>query len=137
MKEKIQYIPNSDVSSLKKGWGQEIILCNEKVVGSEGYCGKILDYRRRGSKSSDHYHLLKRETFFVLNGFFHLKYYDIDTGENIGQSLSNGDVVIIPPGNPHQLTCISEGGRIMEFSTYSVLDDSDNYRIGKGDSQKA
>lgn len=110
-----------------KGWGFETIICN-----NENYCGKILHFNF-GSKFSLHYHLLKREHFYVLKGKLLLRYKNLMNATDEYISLVEGDVIEIPRGAPHQLTAIEESD-IIEISTTHFQEDS--YRIEKGDSQK-
>jgi len=113
---------------VSKGWGREV-----QIVNKNEYAGKLLVYDKAGSISSMHFHLEKSESFYVLSGQFNLSYYDLENATLLGKTLNAGDVVDIPAGNPHQLLCV-QPGTVIEFSTtdYSF----DNYRIGKGDSQK-
>lgn len=112
---------------VQKGWGEE-----RWIVNNEKYCGKILKFNA-GSRFSMHYHIDKEETFFVLKGHLKLKYFDLTNASEKIEDLHCGDVVDIPPCNPHKLEAI-EDSSIIEISTHH--EDSDSYRIGKGDSQK-
>jgi quercetin dioxygenase-like cupin family protein len=122
-----------------KGWGKEVQIANHVNGWNQtmpaGYSGKLLIYDKKGAVSSMHYHLVKHETFYVLEGDFLLKYYNPNNADVLVKHLTVGDVVVIPPCNPHQLTCHSERGVIVEFA--SPDNALDNFRIGKGDSQKA
>jgi quercetin dioxygenase-like cupin family protein len=80
-----------------------------------------------------HFHLLKKETWYVSSGIFRFTYIDTNTADIITQQLDTGDVITNEKGQPHQIYCI-EDGDIFEVSTTHY--DSDSYRIGKGDSQK-
>lgn len=113
--------------TVEKGWGQEFW-----IVNNEKYCGKILQFNA-GSKFSMHYHVNKEETFYVLKGHLIIKYYDLTNAEQKMEHLACGDIVDIPPCNPHKIEAI-EDSTIIEISTHH--EDSDSYRIGKGDSQK-
>lgn len=122
-------LPRKTVS---KEWGGEIWIEN-----NDSYCGKILTFKK-GGKFSLHFHVLKTETFFVVNGKFKLYYIDTDTAEKKESFIYNGDIVDIPVGCPHQLECLCTGDRdygiIAEFSTKHF--DEDSYRVLPGDSQK-
>jgi mannose-6-phosphate isomerase-like protein (cupin superfamily) len=109
-----------------KGWGEEIIIEN-----NENYCGKILIFKE-GCKFSMHYHMNKDETWWVEYGEFIYRWIDTETAEMNEVKLEEGDVVRQRPGQPHQLEAISNG-RIFEVSTHH--EDSDSYRVFKGDSQ--
>ena len=109
-----------------KGWGEEIIIENNEL-----YCGKILIFKE-GCKFSIHYHMNKDETWWVEYGEFIYRWIDTETAEMNQVKLEEGDVVRQRPGQPHQLEAISNG-RIFEVSTHH--EDSDSYRVIKGDSQ--
>ena len=107
----------------KKGWGYENWLVNNEL-----YCGKILHFEL-GSKCSLHYHKIKDETFYVLNGTINL--YIVDSIKNISKHLlSKGDSYHILPGVAHAVEALVESD-IIEISTQHFEDDS--YRIIKGD----
>ena len=131
---KVYYLNNMDyinirkpLQEVQKGWGKEIWLANNNK-----YCGKILKFNA-GSKFSMHYHVDKEETFYILDGHLKLKYFDLSNAEEKIQDLYSGDVVDIPQFNPHKIEAIKES-TIIEISTHH--EDSDSYRIEKGDSQK-
>ena len=109
-----------------KGWGEEIIIENNEL-----YCGKILIFDA-GCKFSMHYHMNKDETWWVEYGEFIYRWIDTKTAKVNEDKLQEGDVVRQLPGQPHQLEAISNG-RIFEVSTHH--EDSDSYRVIKGDSQ--
>jgi len=110
----------------EKAWGRELWIRNGTL-----YCGKILQFNQH-AKFSFHFHVKKEETWFVSKGLFYLDYFDTTNAEKQGRKLQSGDVIHIPQGQPHQLTCLIEG-EIFEVSTQHFEDDS--FRIGKGDSQ--
>ncbi len=110
-----------------KGWGEEIIIENNEM-----YCGKVLIFNQ-GCKFSMHYHMIKDETWYVEYGEFLYRWIDTETADINEEKLVEGDVVRQRPGQPHQLEALSNG-RIFEVSTHH--EDSDSYRVTKGDSQK-
>ena len=55
-----------------KAWGEELWIHND-----EEYCGKILRFFKAGNKFSLHYHILKKESWYVAKGSF--EYIWIDT----------------------------------------------------------
>ena len=112
--------------SVPKGWGEEIIIENNEL-----YCGKILIFDA-GCKFSMHYHMDKDETWWVEYGEFIYRWIDTETAKVNEAKLQDCDVVRQLPGQPHQLEAISNG-RIFEVSTHH--EDSDSYRVIKGDSQ--
>ena len=113
--------------NVPKGWGHEIIFEN-----NEKYCGKVLVFKE-GAQFSMHYHMIKDETWYVNTGEFIYRWIDTDTAETIEQHLRIGDTVRQRPGQPHQLEAVTDGV-IFEVSTHH--EDTDSYRVWKGDSQK-
>lgn len=112
---------------IKKGWGQEVIFHND-----EDYCGKILEFKK-GGEFSMHYHMEKRETWFLLKGDMILKYIDPTTADEKEQHFKKNQIIIINRGFPHKLLAL-EDSMIIEVSTPDNPEDS--YRVQKGDSQK-
>ncbi|MBL8158380.1 cupin domain-containing protein [bacterium] len=110
-----------------KGWGKEIW-----IINNDKYCGKLLHFTA-GASFSDHFHLKKDETWYILQGSIELRHYDLTNAERIIDVLKEGDVVHVPIGAPHQLTALTDA-IVLEVST--PHDEKDSYRIGKGDSQK-
>lgn len=116
------------VEQHNKAWGREIWVANIPQ-----YCGKILEFNE-GASFSMHYHVVKEETWGVMQGTFEMEYYDLEKAEIKTTQLNVGDTVHLLPSVPHKLKNISQGkGMIFEVSTQHFNDDS--YRIGKGDSQ--
>lgn len=109
-----------------KAWGSEICLVN-----NDKYCGKILNFNK-GSKFSMHYHMKKHETWYVLEGKFIFKWIDTTCADIQEKTIISTDVLVIPPGLPHQLIAL-ENSKIIEIST--MHEDNDSYRIMKGDNQ--
>ena len=110
-----------------KGWGEELIIENNEM-----YCGKLLKFKK-GCKFSMHYHLIKDETWYVNEGYFWYRWIDTETAEINEVSLKEGDIVRQRVGQPHQLEAVTDGV-VFEVSTHH--EDSDSYRVGKGDSLK-
>ena len=109
-----------------KGWGNELIIENNEM-----YCGKLLRFKG-GFKFSMHYHMDKDETWYVEEGEFLYRWIDTETAEVNEIELKVGDVVRQRPGQPHQLEALIYGV-IFEVSTHH--EDSDSYRVMKGDTQ--
>lgn len=118
---------NRNHGIVEKGWGYENIF-----VTNDQYCGKILHFKQNG-KSSMHYHLQKKETWYCLSGNYRIFTIDPDTAEIINTPFTKGDVWTNRQGYPHQVQCLIEGD-ILEVSTPDSI--TDNYRVFKGDSQK-
>jgi mannose-6-phosphate isomerase-like protein (cupin superfamily) len=109
---------------VKKGWGKEIIFVN-----NDEYCGKILSFEK-GKKFSMHYHLKKKETWYVFKGRFILIWVETENGTTHVEYLSVGDVITNERGEPHQLIAL-EDADVFEVSTKHY--DEDSYRMWKGD----
>jgi mannose-6-phosphate isomerase-like protein (cupin superfamily) len=112
---------------VKKGWGHEIIFHND-----DDYCGKILRFNK-GGEFSMHYHIDKRESWFLVKGKMIFKFIDPKTAEIKETIFWAGQTIIINRGMVHQLVALEESD-IYEVSTPDNPEDS--YRVMKGDSQK-
>lgn len=122
--------PTSKISKplkAEKGWGYELLIENNK-----SYCGKILHFKQ-GAKFSMHFHIQKRETWYVQSGCFKFRGIKTETADVFEEDLRPGDVLTNERGEPHQIICIEEGD-IFEVSTQHF--DCDSYRVMKGDSQQ-
>ena len=126
-------IPNSDSNTIskklqpeivEKGWGKEIIFVNNNE-----YCGKILSFEK-GKKFSMHYHLKKKETWYVNKGKFILVWIETFKGITHVEYLNVGDIITNEIGEPHQLIAL-EDSEVFEVSTKHY--DEDSYRLWKGD----
>ena len=112
--------------TVKKGWGEEKIFAS-----NDRYCGKLLCYKA-GHKMSMHYHLVKEESFYCLEGKLKLTFYNLDNADLLMREVNVGDIIDIPVGCPHQLEAL-EDSVIIEVSTKDSKED--NYRVAKGSSQ--
>ena len=112
-----------------KAWGQEIWIHND-----EEYCGKILRFNKAGSKFSMHYHIIKKESWYVAKGSFEYKLKNTETAEEESLHIKVGDCITIERGHPHQLIALENNSEVFEVSTQHF--DPDSYRVKKGDSQK-
>ena len=112
-----------------KGWGKEVIYADH-----EEYCGKLLVYDKAGATSSMHFHKVKKETWYVLQGSFDYKTIDTNTGVINTQVISQGDTITNETFAIHQLTARDDNSIIVEVSTKDNPDD--NFRVIPGDSQR-
>jgi len=113
------------IEVVSKGWGKEIIFVN-----NDEYCGKILCFDK-DKKFSMHYHLQKKETWYVAKGKFLLHWIETSNGIMHSEYLNIGDVVTNERGEPHQVVALEDDSQLFEVSTKHYDDDS--YRIWKGD----
>jgi quercetin dioxygenase-like cupin family protein len=107
-----------------KGWGKEIIFVN-----NDEYCGKLLCFNK-GKKFSMHYHIKKKETWYVSKGRFILIWVDTNNGITYTEFLNIGDIITNERGEPHQLIAL-EDSEVFEVSTKHY--DADSFRMWKGD----
>jgi len=122
-------IPGDGVHVEVKGWGWERHVCN-----SELYCGKIL-HVDKDALCSMHMHRIKDETFTVLQGEMDVELIEPRTAKRKVIHMVPGDVLKLPPMNPHRFSATTEKGcTFVEFSTQDHP--SDSFRIEPGDSQK-
>ena len=105
-----------------KKWGYEMWIHND-----DEYCGKLLVFNKEGDKFSMHYHIKKKETWFVQSGTFLFKWIDVENGQINSQELSIGESVLIERGLPHQLIALEDNSIVFEVSTQHFEEDS--YRI--------
>ena len=108
-----------------KTWGYELWIHNDKK-----YCGKLLVFPKIDSFFSMHYHLLKKETWYVQEGSFELRYIQLEDGTSKSMKLNKGDTVVVERGQPHQLIALENNSIILEVSTEHL--DNDSYRITRG-----
>jgi quercetin dioxygenase-like cupin family protein len=111
------------VEIVNKGWGKEVIFVN-----NDEYCGKLLCFEK-DKKFSMHYHIKKKETWYVSKGSFILIWVETDTGTTHTEYLKVGDVITNERGEPHQLIAV-EDSEVFEVSTKHY--DEDSFRMWKG-----
>ena len=111
---------------VSKAWGEEIWIHND-----EEYCGKLLRFFKAGNKFSLHYHVLKKESWYVGNGSFEYIKLNTETGIEESFHITVGTCITIERGMPHQLIALEDNSEIFEVSTQHF--DEDSYRIRVGD----
>ena len=107
---------------VEKIWGYELWIHND-----EDYCGKSLVFPKKGNYFSMHYHLKKKETWYVQSGSFQFNWIDVEDGQHDSRIIKVGDSVLINRGLPHQLISLEDNSTIFEVSTEHF--DEDSYRI--------
>lgn len=106
-----------------KTWGKEIWFVNNPI-----YCGKviIIEKGKWSSEGRFHYHKVKDETFYVIQGKLKLDYVTMEN-EFFSCILVAGQAFRVKPNMKHRFTAISEEGcSFIEVST--THRDSDSYR---------
>lgn len=123
-KENVEKSKKLPVEIVPKGWGKEVIFVN-----NDEYCGKLLCFEK-DKKFSMHYHIKKKETWYVSKGSFILIWVETNTGTTYTEYLKVGDVITNERGEPHQLIALEEA-EVFEVSTKHY--DEDSFRMWKGD----
>jgi quercetin dioxygenase-like cupin family protein len=122
-KENVEKSKKLPVEIVPKGWGKEVIFVN-----NDEYCGKLLCFEK-DKKFSMHYHIKKKETWYVSKGSFILIWVETNTGTTYTEYLKVGDVITNERGEPHQLIAL-EDAEVFEVSTKHY--DEDSFRMWKG-----
>ena len=120
-----QMIINTEIKPPKrveKIWGYELWIHND-----EEYCGKSLVFPKKDSHFSMHYHLKKKETWYIQQGSFQFNWIDVENGKHDSKIVKEGDSVLIERGQPHQLIALENDSIVFEVSTQHF--DEDSYRI--------
>lgn len=109
------------IKLIPKKWGHE-----EIMVNTEKYCGKYL-FVNYGYQVSFHYHQIKDETFYVLEGIVELMIGN-DTNEHVlTYVLQPGEQFRIKPGMIHSFITTTPFAKILEISTHDMP--ADSYRV--------
>ena len=74
-----------------------------------------------------HYHLKKKESWYVQEGRFQFNWLNVEDGKLEGKTLEKGDSVLIDRGLPHQLISLEDNSIVFEVSTEHF--DEDSYRV--------
>jgi oxalate decarboxylase/phosphoglucose isomerase-like protein (cupin superfamily) len=111
-----------DYKVVQKVWGREVWIINLPY-----YCGKILEVKK-GHHTSMHFHGVKHETMFCVEGQFRIDFID-GSGDIVSRILNQGDSIVIPPMLPHSIHGTGEFNALFEFSTEHR--DEDSIRVGK------
>ena len=125
---------------VKKYWGWELWFANvqediELPIGDDmvtkfrkmDYCGKLLfvEQDKWSSKGAYHYHEVKDETFFVIEGELHLVYYDEELDIPKKLILKPYETFRDKTGVKHKFTSNTlTGCKFIEASTFHSDDDS-------------
>tara|TARA_B110000902_G_scaffold129793_1_gene151069 strand:- start:170 stop:556 length:387 start_codon:yes stop_codon:yes gene_type:complete len=107
---------------VEKNWGHELWVHNDSE-----YCGKLLVFTKDRNRFSMHYHLQKKETWYIQEGRFQFNYIDVENGKLKGTQLEKGQSVVIERGQPHQLIALEANSIVFEVSTEHF--DEDSYRV--------
>ena len=114
-------IKKTDQVKVPKTWGYEIWIANSPL-----YCGKKL-FIEHNKCSSQHFHMQKTETLYVVAGRLKLDLWEDAQVTTI--ILEQGDSFLITPGLVHKLTAHDGDVILHEFSTEHF--DHDSYRVSR------
>ena len=105
---------------VKKKWGFE-----EWLVNTEKYCGKrIFEEPKWSSNGNFHYHPIKDETFYCLEGVLQLDIGLEQNGWISSNLIHEGQVFRIKPGIRHRFRGYGGASTFFEFSTQHLEEDS-------------
>jgi mannose-6-phosphate isomerase-like protein (cupin superfamily) len=109
---------------VSKTWGYE-----EWFVNNDLYCGKRLTVFKDqwSSKGKYHYHKIKDETFYIIEGILLLIIVDDKQKGSVPIKLNKGDSYRVEPGVHHKFTSITDECKFIEVST--THSDDDSYRV--------
>ena len=111
---------HSDPKVISKSWGYE------KIIENKEYCLKIMSANAKQGCSM-HYHINKKETFYVTIGELRVEIIDPNTGKCNHLKLRQGESITICPGQAHRFKGGPVGAEFIESSTFDELTDS--YRV--------
>jgi len=111
------------IKKVKKIWGSE-----EWLVNNDKYCAKYLNLVK-GFRCSLHYHAMKDETFYILEGIVKLELEPTIGTDLVTYKLVKGEQIRIYPWILHRFTSLSKTAKILEVST--THKDEDSYRKEK------
>lgn len=103
-----------------KSWGHEHWIENNDL-----YCLKLLSCQDKiwSSSGKFHYHRVKDETFYVIEGLLELEYVQ-DDGIIVSILMREGDSIRIKPNTKHRFRSTTPRCRFIEASTQHFDEDS-------------
>jgi len=101
---------------VQKLWGYELWIHND-----EEYCGKLLVFVKKMANFSMHYHLKKKETWYIQQGSFQFNWIDVENGLHDSRILNEGDSVLIERGQPHQLVSLEENSTFLRYLLNTLM----------------
>ena len=115
----------NEIKLVPKDWGYE-----KWIINTELYCGKelVCNCNIWSSNGRFHYHKIKDETFYVIEGTLLLVIKE-ENKDKEHITLDIGDTYRIKPGLKHKFTSLTQRCKFIEFSTQHFDDDS--YRVSE------
>ena len=114
---------NNHHSIVKKSWGFEKIFINTDL-----YCVKELNINF-GCSTSKHYHKVKHETFYVVQGVANIILFDINGKKREVYTLREKETFCIQPNTIHSIINISFEGSLILLESSTQDKQQDNIRI--------
>lgn len=108
----------------KTDYGYELIWANK-----ENYCGKILVFEAKGSKTPFHFQSKTEKSFFCNSGKFMLRYIETSSGTAYQSELVEGTAYHVPKNQPISLEALENNSSVTEVS--SLYDPNDIYIVSK------
>jgi len=107
------------MTKIEKLWGWELWIANNEL-----YCGKkIFSNGKWSSKGNFHYHPIKDETFYILEGKLQLD-VGLENGWINSNILSEGESLRLKPSIKHRFRALEGDCTFIEFSTTHMEEDS-------------
>lgn len=100
-------------------WGYEI-----EWAKHDTYCGKILVFTKKGSKTDIFFNKEIDKTWFVNSGEFKIRWIDTASGQLYEQECKEGSVFECASLKPASLECLSDQGSLTEVSNGYKLNDT-------------
>ena len=120
-KEYTGYLFNFDI--INKSWGFEKIFINTDL-----YCMKELNIYE-GCSTSIHYHKIKHETFYVVQGSANISLYKQDGTFKETYTLREKESFCIQPNTIHSIENVSFGKTLILLESSTQDKQSDNIRF--------
>ena len=120
-KEYTGYLFNFDI--INKSWGFEKIFINTDL-----YCTKELNIYE-GCSTSKHFHKVKHETFYVVQGSANISLYTQDGSLKETYTLREKESFCIQPNTMHSIENISFGKTLILLESSTEDKQSDNIRF--------
>lgn len=115
----------SEVHVVTKKWGSEHWIVNDF---SAGYCGKLLTLFK-GFQSSLHFHKVKDETMYCVEGLVKVEVGEQGSLETY--TLQEGDILRLAPLTPHRFTSLTDVSKLIEFSSFHNDEDVERLEESK------
>lgn len=114
---------NNHHSIVNKSWGFEKIFINTDL-----YCVKELNINQNCS-TSKHYHEIKHETFYLVQGIANITIFDINGKKQEAYTLREKETFCIRPNTIHSIENVSFDSTLILLESSTTDNSKDNIRI--------